>query len=105
MLNRNWTVILGALLCASLMFVASPPTSQSFYEPEGLCAAVAWAATRATRYADRINLYRPVNCYAPSGFDDGRTWCSVSDIFEGRPMRPTIASFPFSLCIPLGIAR
>jgi hypothetical protein len=31
MLNRNSTPILGALLCASLMFVASPATSQSFY--------------------------------------------------------------------------
>ena len=31
MLNRNSTAIVGALLCASLMFVASPATSQSFY--------------------------------------------------------------------------
>ena len=31
MLNRNSTAILGALLCASLMLVASPATSQSFY--------------------------------------------------------------------------
>jgi hypothetical protein len=31
MLNRNSTALLGALLCASLMFIASPATSQSFY--------------------------------------------------------------------------
>jgi hypothetical protein len=31
MLNRNSTALLGALLGASLMFVASPATSQSFY--------------------------------------------------------------------------
>ena len=31
MLNRNSIAIVGALLCASLMFVASPATSQSFY--------------------------------------------------------------------------
>ena len=31
MLSRNSTAIVGALLCASLMFVASPATSQSFY--------------------------------------------------------------------------
>jgi Carboxypeptidase regulatory-like domain len=31
MLNRNATALLDALLCASLMFVASPATSQSFY--------------------------------------------------------------------------
>lgn len=32
--------------------------------PGRLCAAVAWAATRRTRYADRINLYSPLNCYS-----------------------------------------
>ena len=31
MLNRNPTALLGALLCALVIFVASPAASQSFY--------------------------------------------------------------------------
>jgi hypothetical protein len=53
MLNRNSTVLVGALPCALLMFVASPATSQSFY---GSLVSVVRDAQGAVIPAARIVL-------------------------------------------------
>jgi hypothetical protein len=43
--------------------------------PWRLAVAVAWVATRFRRYADRINLYSPLNCYNSLDYRTGdRGW-------------------------------
>jgi hypothetical protein len=67
MLNRKATAIVGVLLCASLMFVASPAISQSFY---GLFVSVVRDAQgRFTRNAPFDRGLGQALSPAFSGFD------------------------------------
>jgi hypothetical protein len=88
MLNRKATAIVGVLLCASLMFVASPAISQSFY---GLFVSVVRDAQgRFTRNAPFDRGVGQALSPAFSGFDQEQSDNNVQlALGDARSFTPT----------------